>query len=206
MRVFNGLLTGLASLVAGSSTSDEQDLTHLPIFSVTGKVASALPTDKTFAAAAVDTAADTATITAHGFATGLKVQVSNPGTLPTGIAAATDYYIIVVDDDTVQFATSQANALAGTAVDITAAGSGTNTVEVDTDIAGSWKLQLCNDPESWPDTDKTWVDVPDSTTNFTGSDADALNYSSHGYRAIRAVVTVTSGAVTAAIRINAKGA
>lgn len=57
-----------------------------------------------------------------------RVQLTTSGTLPTGLSLATDYYVIKVTDTTCKFATSYANAVAGTAVDITGAGSGTHTI------------------------------------------------------------------------------
>lgn len=71
--------------------------------------------------------------------TGDKVQVSTTTTLPAGLAASTDYYVIVLQrtgasgsnkGDLTKFslATSLANARAGTAIDITDAGTGTHTV------------------------------------------------------------------------------
>jgi len=66
--------------------------------------------------------------TAHGFITGTKVQVSSAGTLPTGLSASTDYYIIKVDDDNYKFATNITNAVAGTAISWTDDGSGIHTV------------------------------------------------------------------------------
>lgn len=66
-------------------------------------------------------------ITAHGYTTGLVGQVTNSGgALPTGISAVTDYYIVVIDANTVKLATSYANALAGTTITCSG-GSGTNT-------------------------------------------------------------------------------
>lgn len=65
------------------------------------------------------------------FDLGDKVQVSNAGGgLPGGLSAATDYYVIRLRDgtDKVQLATSYANALAGTAIDITTAGTGTHSI------------------------------------------------------------------------------
>lgn len=74
--------------------------------------------------------------TGHGLLTGHKVQLSTTGTLPTGLATSTDYYIIRVDADNIKFASSVANAVAGTPVTITAAsGGGTHTVEVQSNIA-----------------------------------------------------------------------
>jgi hypothetical protein len=80
---------------------------------------------------AVNAGTDTLTAVAHGLLTGDRARVRNVGgALPTGTAAVTDYFAIRVDADNLKLATSSAAALAGTpVVDITGAGSGTNTVE-----------------------------------------------------------------------------
>lgn len=57
-----------------------------------------------------------------------RVQVSTTTTLPAPLAAATDYYVIKVNDTTIKLATSYANAVAGTAIDITTTGTGTHTL------------------------------------------------------------------------------
>lgn len=57
-----------------------------------------------------------------------RVQLTTTGTLPAGLALATDYYVIKVTDLTIKLATSYANAVAGTAIDITDAGTGTHTI------------------------------------------------------------------------------
>jgi hypothetical protein len=57
-----------------------------------------------------------------------RCQLTTTTTLPAGLSLATDYYIIRVTDLTIKFATSYANAVAGTAVDITSAGTGTHTI------------------------------------------------------------------------------
>lgn len=83
-----------------------------------------------FATTDVSLANDTITETDHNLSTGDKVQFSTSGTLPTGLSAATDYYVIRVDADTIKVATSFANAEDGVAVDInTSTGSGTHTCE-----------------------------------------------------------------------------
>jgi hypothetical protein len=56
------------------------------------------------------------------------VQVSSTTTLPAGLSAATNYFVIKVTDLTCKLATSYANAVAGTAIDITDAGTGTHTI------------------------------------------------------------------------------
>lgn len=60
--------------------------------------------------------------------TGTRVRVSTTTTLPSPLVAATDYYVIKTSDTGVQLATSYANAIAGTAIDITTTGSGTHTM------------------------------------------------------------------------------
>lgn len=60
--------------------------------------------------------------------TGTRVRLTTSGTLPAGLALATDYYVIRMSDTTFELATSFANAQAGTQIDITDAGTGTHTV------------------------------------------------------------------------------
>ena len=60
--------------------------------------------------------------------TGTRVRLTTTTTLPGGLATATDYYVIRVSDTTFKLATSYANAVAGTAINITDAGTGTHTV------------------------------------------------------------------------------
>lgn len=60
--------------------------------------------------------------------TGTRVRLTTTTTLPAGLALATDYYVIKVTDSTCKLATSYANAVAGTAINITDAGTGTHTM------------------------------------------------------------------------------
>ena len=60
--------------------------------------------------------------------TGTRVRLTTTVTLPAGLALATDYYVIKLSDTTFSLATSYANAVAGTAINITDAGTGTHTV------------------------------------------------------------------------------
>lgn len=59
---------------------------------------------------------------------GTRVRLTTTTTLPAGLALATDYYVIKVTDLTFKLATSYANAIAGTAINITDAGTGTHTM------------------------------------------------------------------------------
>lgn len=87
------------------------------------------PADITFTAEADD---ELATSVAHGMVSGEgPYRVSNTGgALPTGLAADTNYWIHVPTSavDTFSFATSEANALAGTVIDMTTDGTGTHTL------------------------------------------------------------------------------
>lgn len=60
--------------------------------------------------------------------TGTRVRLTTTTTLPAGLATATDYYVIASSTTTFKLATTYANAVAGTAINITDAGTGTHTV------------------------------------------------------------------------------
>ena len=60
--------------------------------------------------------------------TGDGVKVSSTTTVPSPLVAGTTYYAIKVTDTSYQLATTVANAFAGTAIDLTSAGSGQHTL------------------------------------------------------------------------------
>lgn len=75
---------------------------------------------------AVDTDADTIEVADTTLAAGTPVSFGTTGTMPTGVTAATLYFLSADDEGERTLHTSAADASAGTnAVDITAAGSGT---------------------------------------------------------------------------------
>lgn len=77
----------------------------------------------------VTAATDILTKVAHGMLTGAgPYYVSTSSALPAGLTVNTPYWVIRIDDDSFKLATSAANASAGTAIDITTAGTGTQTV------------------------------------------------------------------------------
>lgn len=91
---------------------------------------------------AVDTGANSLQFTAHGLLTGDgPFEWFTTTSLPGGLALATQYWVVKVDDNNVKMATSLANALAGTVVDITSSGSGTNS------LVGSSATRRLNDGE-----------------------------------------------------------
>lgn len=79
--------------------------------------------------------------TSHGLSTGEKVYLTTTGALPTGLSVNTAYYVIEHTSGTFKLATSLANAIAGTAIATTVAGSGTHTLyyynKIKTSSAGS---------------------------------------------------------------------
>lgn len=60
--------------------------------------------------------------------TGTRVRLTTTTTLPAGLALATDYYVIRLSDTTFSLATSYANAILGTVINITDTGTGTHTI------------------------------------------------------------------------------
>ncbi len=131
----------------------------------TGSITKSVTTAGT--SAAVNTTANTATITAHGQLTGSKVALTTAGTLPTGVTA-TNYWLIVVDANTVKFASSLANSALGTAIDLTTPGFGTHTI---TPVALSTtgavaKLQVSNDGTNFADVTSATVTITSAGNTY----------------------------------------
>lgn len=77
-----------------------------------------------------DPAADTLTLPDEDLdlRTGDRVRIASTGTLPAGLAAATDYWAIRIAPTTIKLAASLAAARRFVAIDLTDAGSGTHTL------------------------------------------------------------------------------
>jgi hypothetical protein len=89
-------------------------------------VTNTLTTISTFTA---DAGTDICTHTGYNLLRYTRVRLTTSGTLPAGLALATDYYVIKLSDTTCSFATSYANAVAGTAINITDTGTGTHNIQ-----------------------------------------------------------------------------
>jgi hypothetical protein len=83
---------------------------------------------KTFTSADVNTGTEEITIASHGMATGQAIKFTTVGTLATPLVVGTTYYVINVSTNIIKVAATLADATAGTAINITAAGAGTSTV------------------------------------------------------------------------------
>ena len=95
-----------------------------------------------------DFATDVITSASHGLKLGMVYRFTTSGALPTGISAGTDYFIIPLTDDTFQIATTLANAVAGTAVDFSDAGSGNHTLTQQTDVA-TYQIEVSPNLTDW---------------------------------------------------------
>lgn len=83
----------------------------------------------TFPSTAVDTTTEAVLFAAHGMQSGYgPVCLTNPGAVPTGLTASQPYWLIAVDANHIAFAATKTLALAGTKINLTAQGSGTNTL------------------------------------------------------------------------------
>lgn len=161
-------------------------------FCLTNVVTVTTPSAGTFTAAA----SNICTKTAHGMLTGLKVQVSSTTTLPAGLSAATDYFVIYLSANTFSLALSLSDAQAGTAIDITDAGTGTHTI-TPTAIAGaSFKLQGSLD-------DSKWIDLGVSN-NITATADFIYEKVDPAYNYVRAVYAMTAGQISAVQTISVK--
>ena len=147
----------------------------------------------------VSVASDFITKSGHGLFTGLKGQLTTTGTLPDGLAVVTDYFVIVVDSSSFKFASSLANALAGTAVDIEDDGAlgSVHTFTPTTLAGGVIKLQASNDGSHWSDLA--------NPQNVTGNGTYMWNVADAYYPQIRVNATLTAGAYTVDAHVNAKG-
>ena len=157
----------------------------------------ATPVADTFVDNDVTTETDSITLTAHGFFSGLKVAATTSGVLPGGLSA-TDYFVIVVDANTVKLATSLDNAAAGTAVEITsAAGGGTHTLTPSALGSVVIKAQASNDGINFEDLSGITVTVSAAGTKI-------WNIVDPFYRYLRILHTPSAGAVNLTVVLNAK--
>lgn len=82
-----------------------------------------------FATTDVNTGTDVITVPSNlTLYTGTSVVLTTTGSAPGGLTASTTYYAIRLTDTTISLASSRANAVGGTAINITSTGSGTHTL------------------------------------------------------------------------------
>jgi hypothetical protein len=146
----------------------------------------------------IDLDEDSVYMADHGYVTGTVGRLTTTDAdLPDGLATATDYYLIVVDDNNVKFASSLNDANDGTAVDIIDVGTGTHTFTPKALNTASIKLQYSVDGENWED-------VSGSSTNITADGDVTWEDDSANYAYIRPYVTLTAGYFNLEVTINKK--
>jgi hypothetical protein len=123
---------------------------------------------------------DVATVSGgHGFTTGDGPFRVTAGTaLPDGLLTGTNYWVIVTGATTFKFASSYANALAGTSIDLLDTGTGTLTIatadQVDASVSNAYRVNH----------------VPDSVV--TGTILKATGYGQSANNGMKIVDSVTA--------------
>lgn len=151
----------------------------------------------------IDHTTETFTKTSHGLYTGLKVAATTSDTLPAGLSA-TDYYVIRLTSSTFQVATTQANALLGTAVTFSDNGTGTQTFTPAALGTCTVKLQATNDDANDSNVTPVWTDLANpqtvtATGNYLWNVADCF------YSYVRITGTTDAGQVVMSAKLNGKG-
>ena len=85
-----------------------------------------------------DVSGNRISITNHGYQTGMPVLLSTSNALPAPLVLNTVYYVIRVSANTVSFASTQANAVAGTEVTLTDTGTAMSTATPQTRYPSQW--------------------------------------------------------------------
>lgn len=124
---------------AAANTCDE--------FVTTASKSQAVKRDATTGLPLVDTSSEIITIDADrlDFLTGDRVQITTTGGLPGGLSLATNYYVIAYqrrDTVRIKLASSYANALAGTAINLSSAGTGVHTITKNAEPRYTGAIQL----------------------------------------------------------------
>lgn len=165
---------------AESFTSESVNLDTSIGFSVVFKKTDISLTNKTFTTVSLNAF----TSLAHGYKTGLKVRFTTSGVLPTGLALATDYYLIRISDDNLMVASSMQNASDGDYLAISA-GSGTHTIVVQDFEPVYLSLEASIDGD-------LWVNIPDSRYQVT-NEAQMIEHETAFYHYVRASIDLTAG-------------
>ena len=142
-------VSGTPSTLAGTHNSLIAALNAVVGKNFTAAFAPLTYPDATFTA---DSTTDLLTITAHGLTLGAGPfqTVNAGGGLPGGLAAVTNYFVVPVAANTFKLASSFANALAGTTIDVTTNGTGTQTLHAVSALNPSALPRVTGDaPGNW---------------------------------------------------------
>lgn len=183
----NDVLIDQVTYTSGSTVNFSMD--NFDQGSVEVVCVDATPGVKTFTDTDVIVLANTVTIAAHGYTTGLKVVTTTSGAAPAGLAPGT-WYIIVVNSSTIKFADSLVKALAGNAADITTAGGVGDTQTITPAVLGTCAIDL------YASNDGTnFVTLSVGTGNFTAGTVKLLPIVDKFYKYLQLALTVPAGAL-----------
>jgi hypothetical protein len=150
------------------------------------------------AASEIDLSANTLSIPSHGFSNGLLVRATTTATLPAGITTGTDYFVIKVSTSSIKLASSLANAVAGTAIDLTDDGTigGVHTLTATASTGNVLKLQAGNDGTNFEDLSGVTVTI--ATTSGT----KVWNLSEVFYRYVKVLYTPAAGQIALDVHVS----
>jgi len=119
----------------------------------------------------------------NDFNTFTKVRFTTTTTLPTGLSTNTDYWLVRVSATTARVATSLANAIAGTVIAFTDAGTGTHTFRIQMRESNGVGCQCCAVVQTAPTGGgpNLTASAYDNTADYTGTGTRAFQGSpTHG--------------------------
>jgi hypothetical protein len=175
------------------------------------EVSLSVTVQNTAPAAQVFTAAvtDICTAAAHGMVTGLKVQLTTVTTLPAPLQLATDYFVIALDANTFKLATSLANALVGTAINITDTGTGAHTITPVSSGTRSFIPSFSVDGTNFSSSVRATSDTPttySAVTITTNAVSTIYTFSIlKGITALKLALTLDNGQTVTSIKVTRAG-
>jgi hypothetical protein len=203
-----------SEVTASTVASSFEDLTLKIGYAYSAAWTDVTPGSLVFADGDVNVSTNDILFSNHGFETGLKIQLSTTGVLPSDaggpLATATDFFVIKVDNDLFQLATTRANAIAGTEIDIlSAAGGGSHTALPTASVQGTIKLQAINEDitrlSSGAIDNLTWFDISNSDVDMSTTTSFMWNADGAFYRHVRLHCEVTQGQISLDSDIFIKG-
>jgi hypothetical protein len=121
-----------------------------------------------------------------GLRHGNRFQLTTTDTLPAGLSLSTNYYWIELTHDTGQVASSYANALAHTAIDITDAGTGTHTITRNAEVRYAVAATFLYDEDAGDVIDRLLSSMAGTITWVGGK------YRIHAGAAVASAITLTA--------------
>ena len=155
----------------------------------------------------INPATNAITITAHGQVLGSKIRMTTSSSLPGGITNnVTDYFVIVVDANTIKLASSLANAVAGTVNAFTSSGVGTQTITPTASTSNVIKAQFSNDNVYFTDITTTNFPACPSATVTVSTTAGGVVWDLQrpASRYVNILFTPSAGQITFSVIVNAK--